>query len=185
LKPRCKSSRQLSRVYEYNCPMAKPRSKHKKTLSEKYPPSAPCSCEVCVGFCDRPGWWTVTQADQAIQAGYAQRMMLELSPDRTFGVLSPAFKGCEGNLALEIFSKNGCTFLKNGLCELFESGFEPLECLFCHHERSGQGVLCHQDLEDDWNSHRGKLLVEQWGTLNGLSSRLSGLTNSLSRSGLQ
>lgn len=157
--------------------MAKPRSKHKKSLLEKYPPSEPCSCEVCVGFCSRPGWWTVAQAEQAIQASFGNRMMLEISPDRTFGVLSPAFKGCEGNLALEPFSKNGCTFLKNGLCELFNNGYEPLECLFCHHERSGQGTLCHHDLEKDWNSSKGKALVEEWGKESGLSTRLAGFSN--------
>ena len=30
--------------------------KQRKTLNEKYPPFEPCSCEVCLGYCIRPGW---------------------------------------------------------------------------------------------------------------------------------
>ena len=57
-----------------------------------------------------------------MDAGYGNRMMLEMAPELTFGVLSPAFKGCEGNFALNEFSKNGCNFFKNSLCELFGTG---------------------------------------------------------------
>jgi hypothetical protein len=49
-------------------------------------------------------------------------MMLEMSPELTFGVLSPAYKGNEGNLALQFFAGQGCTFLKNNLCELYGTG---------------------------------------------------------------
>jgi hypothetical protein len=71
------------------------------------PPSPECSC---------PVWWTVEEAVQAIEAGYASRMMLEMSPDRAFGVFSPAFKGCEGDFARQIYSRRGCTFLNEGRC---------------------------------------------------------------------
>lgn len=40
-----------------------------KTLVEKYPPSPPCSCDICMGYCIRPGWWTVDQAERAIKSG--------------------------------------------------------------------------------------------------------------------
>jgi hypothetical protein len=67
---------------------------HKKyslhTLQDQFPPSEACNCEICQSYCLRPGWWSVEQAARAIQTGYAVRMMLEISPDRTFGVLSPA-----------------------------------------------------------------------------------------------
>ena len=61
-------------------------------LAKRFPPSKPCSCDICLGYCQRPGWWTVEEAAKAIEAGYADRMMLEMSPELTFGVLSPAFK---------------------------------------------------------------------------------------------
>ena len=130
-------------------------------LSEKYPPSEPCSCSVCRSYCIRPGWWTVEEAAKAIHAGYGDRMMLELAPDSSFGVLSPAFKGCEQDFALQEFSGFGCNFLSDGLCQLFGTGFEPLECRFCHHLRVGRGEQCHADLESDWRTPAGQALVKE------------------------
>ncbi|HOT13352.1 MAG TPA: hypothetical protein PK252_01205 [Bacteroidales bacterium] len=131
-------------------------------LIEKYSPSGPCSCPTCVSYCKRPGWWTIDQACNALYRGYAARMMLEISPDRTFGVLSPAFKGNEGGVSLQIFSDNGCTFLQNNLCELYSTGLQPLECRFCHHSRRGEGIACHNDIGQEWNSANGQQLVNFW-----------------------
>ena len=153
-----------------------PRSRHKSvfvnTLAEKFPPSAPCSCPVCVAYCARPGWWTVEQASQVLHSGYTHRIMLELSPDRSFGVLSPAFKGCESNFALDIYSQTGCAFLNDGLCELYATGFQPLECRHCHHADLSAGPRCHAALESDWRTPAGQALVLQWGHLTGLWERV-------------
>lgn len=138
------------------------------SIIEKYPPSEPCSCDICKAYCIRPGWWTVEEALRAIKAGYANRMMLEISPGFTFGVLSPAFKGCEKNFALQEYARFGCNFLKNGLCELFDTGLEPLECRFCHHLRKGLGQKCHADIEKDWQTPAGQALVKKWAALTGL-----------------
>jgi hypothetical protein len=131
-------------------------------LTKKYPPSEPCCCELCRAYCARPGWWTVGQAEKAFEAGFGSRMMLEVSPDLSFGVLSPAFKGCEMNFALQAFAENGCNFLLNGLCELHGTGHEPLECLFCHHSRAGLGAACHEDIEKDWHTLQGQRLIKKW-----------------------
>jgi hypothetical protein len=114
--------------------MSRLRRKSKEHLAELYPPSPPCSCEICTGYCTRPGWWTVREAARAIQAGYAQRMMLEVAPELTFGVLSPAFKGCEMRFAVNEFAARGCTFFQNNKCELHRTGHQPLECRYCHHD---------------------------------------------------
>lgn len=143
-------------------------SGEQKTLAEKYPPSQPCSCEICVNFCIRPGWWTVEQAFKVINAGMAHRMMLEISPELNFGVLSPAFKGCEGKFALNEYSQNRCNFLVNNLCELHSIELMPLECRFCHHERLGLGQHCHDDIEKDWNTQLGKALIAKWIKITGL-----------------
>jgi hypothetical protein len=143
----------------------------KPGLYEKYPPSEPCSCDVCVNYCRRPGWWTVGEAENAIKAGFAGRMMLEMSPDKRFGVLSPAFKGNEGEYSYQVFSKNGCTFLKSGLCELFGTGLQPLECRYCHHDRKGLGIKCHLDIEKEWQSDDAKRLIIRWGNQTGFWQR--------------
>ena len=140
-------------------------------LAKKYPPSKPCSCDICLNYCQRPGWWTVEQATRAIDAGYADRMMLEISPELTFGVLSPAYKGNEGNIAVQIFARQGCTFLKDAHCELYGTGLQPLECRFCHHTRTGLGGKCHFDIEKDWYSQAGQKLIIRWGKLTGFFER--------------
>ena len=144
----------------------------KKSLAEKYPPSEPCSCSICVSYCRRPGWWTVEEAARAIDAGYADRMMLEMSPDRSFGVLSPAFRGCEVQFATNVYASRGCTFLKEERCELYGSGLTPLECRFCHHDRLGLGPRCHADIEKDWNTAAGRALVVRWSNLTDFWRRL-------------
>lgn len=142
-----------------------------KILLKKYPKSLPCDCIICKSFCSRPGWWTVEEARRVIEAGYKMRMMLEMSPDLTIGVLSPAFKGCEGNFALQEYANNECTFLINELCELHGTKYQPLECCYSHHSRKGLGKICHNDLEMDWRTVTGQRLVEQWGILVGLWER--------------
>ena len=143
--------------------MTRLRKRTNNSLEKRYPPSPPCTCQVCINYCARPGWWSVEGARRAIQAGYGGRMMLEVSPERTMGVLSPAFKGCEGAYALEIFKQRGCTFLSDERCELFGTGLQPLECRYCHHERIGLGSQCHTDLEKDWATPQGQALVHEWG----------------------
>jgi hypothetical protein len=142
--------------------MKETKRKKQLSLTEKYPPSQPCSCDICKAYCVRPGWWTVEEAAKAIEAGYGSRMMLEISPEMTFGVLSPAFLGCEKKIALQEFASLGCNFLKNGLCELHGTGLQPLECRVCHHLRQGIGTKCHADIEKDWNTPLGQELVNKW-----------------------
>lgn len=121
-----------------------------------------------MGYCRRPGWWTVREAARALETGLGARMMLEPAPERTFAVLSPAFYGCESGFALQEHAHRGCNFLKNERCELFGSGHTPLECRFCHHARAGQGPLCHAAIEKDWDTPAGRALVERWARAFGL-----------------
>jgi len=44
-------------------------------------------------------------------------MMLEISPERTFGVLSPAFRGGKGKFALNNYAQNRCNLSQNELLE--------------------------------------------------------------------
>jgi len=142
--------------------MTRAESKHRKALATRYPPSEPCSCDVCLAYCRRPGWWTVREATASIDAGYWNRMMLELALESSFGVVAPAFHGCGGNFALQEFAGRGCNFLAARRCELHGTGFQPLECRFCHHDRRGQGPECHAALEREWNTPAGRRAVGRW-----------------------
>jgi hypothetical protein len=131
-------------------------------LNRIFLPSDSCTCNICKSYCLRPGWWTVDEAIKAINSDYADRFMLEVSPEQNFGVISPAFKEAESNFGLQEYSKNGCTFLKEDLCELYGTGLQPLECRFCHHDRAGLGEKCHAAIEKEWNTFRGQKAVEKW-----------------------
>ncbi|MCX7607934.1 MAG: hypothetical protein N2049_01765 [Anaerolineales bacterium] len=146
-------------------------SSRKRSLAERFPPSEPCTCAVCVSYCARPGWWTVEEAARALEAGYGGRMMLEMSPDRSFGVLAPAFRGNEVDFARQQFAANGCTFLKNERCELFGTGFQPLECRHVHHADPASGARVHAALEKDWNTPAGRALVVRWSKQTGFWDR--------------
>jgi len=110
----------------------------------------------------------VAEAGRAFEAGLGARMMLEIAPELTFGVLSPAFPGCERGFAVQEYAWRGCGFLHQERCELFGSGLQPLECRFCHHDRPGQGPLCHAALEKEWRTRAGQALVERWARAYGL-----------------
>jgi hypothetical protein len=138
------------------------KKKHQNNPVRQYRPSPACSCDICKGFCRRPGWWTVDEAEKAFIAGFGGRMMLEVSPELSFGVLAPAFKGCERNIALQSYASLGCCFFEDGLCQLHGTGHQPLECRVCHHARPGVGARCHADIEKDWQSPRGQVLVNKW-----------------------
>ena len=146
-------------------------TKRQPALAERYPPSEPCACETCVGYCRRPGWWTVAEAARALDSGLGPRMMLEMSPDNTFGVLSPAFKGNEGTFAMQHNAVNGCTFLKDDRCELFGNGLQPLECRHVHHTDPGSGARCHAAIERDWDTAAGRELVVRWSKATGFWER--------------
>ena len=148
--------------------MSQGTAKRARALSLKYPPSEACACEICRRYCVRPGWWTVEDAAAAMRAGYGNRMMLEVSPERRLGVLSPAFRGCERSFALNRFADRGCNFLQGDRCELHGTAYQPLECRFCHHTRPGMGPQCHADLESDWRTPAGRALVARWTRLFGL-----------------
>jgi hypothetical protein len=157
--------------------MSRADVKRERALAREFPPSEACACDICRRYCMRPGWWTVQEARRAFEAGYGSRMMLEVAPERTFGVLAPAFRGCERGFALQSFAGRGCTFLRDGGCELHGTGLQPLECRFCHHDRPGLGPRCHAAIERDWRSPAGRTLVARWTTAFGLRAhlKLSGL----------
>jgi hypothetical protein len=141
---------------------ASAKMSRKRDLRKRFPDSPACSCKICLAYCRRPGWWTVEEAAAALETGYGHRMMLEMGPGNSFGVLSPAFKGAEQGFATDQYADRGCTFLERGRCELHGTGFQPLECRFCHHDRVGEGPRCHSAIEKEWNTVSGRKLVVKW-----------------------
>ena len=135
-------------------------------MSRKFPPA--CTCPRCVACCDRPGWPTPAEAKRLIHMGLGGRLMLDYWAEDSdlpyTEVLSPAVKGNEGRGA-PFWPSGGCTFLKEGLCEIHDSGAKPYECRAAHHSREDADVeVCsdHLRVARMWATPKGRAIVEAW-----------------------
>lgn len=120
-----------------------------------------CDCIQCKNACmEVPGWFTPAEAVLAINAGLANRLSAVREVDIV--ALAPSPIGKEG---LEKAHSLGiCTFLKaDGLCEIHNSGFKPIEC------RTGYGCKGATpdypeliEMLSMWDSDEGKAAVMLW-----------------------
>lgn len=128
-----------------------------------------CTCDKCIQACENtPGWFTPQEAEQALNAGLAKRLMLDWwAADENIYVLSPASEGLGGGRAPELTFFNlfttgwgQCVFLKDSRCEIHSSGFKPKLCretLCCTETYPSKEVVV-----EDWASDYGKSLIERW-----------------------
>lgn len=72
-----------------------------------------------------------------------------------FWNIIPAFKGNRVSFSLQLYDKDGCTFLKNGWCEPYGRRVNPMECKFFHYPEKGYGINCDIDIEKDRNHESG------------------------------
>jgi hypothetical protein len=125
-----------------------------------------CSCDECKAMCERrPCWPTPDDAQRLIDAGFAERLMLDWwfdrAQDKTVHVLTPAIAGREGGQAPAIPSGR-CTFLSDdGLCGLHNFGLKPTEGkqALCK-ERTPAGL--HEQIAQTWQSDAGKAVIDAW-----------------------
>lgn len=134
---------------------------------------ASCTCDRCVSACyQAPGWFGLDDAEVAIDAGYAKKMMLDWWEEHDDGdnntyVLAPAVVGFGGRLAPDIpefpFSfgwvKGRCSLLDDkSRCTIHSTGFKPAQC-----RALGHGVsLKNQDAIKPWRTKRGLALIRRW-----------------------
>lgn len=126
-----------------------------------------CDCEECRSMCHRPCWGTPKELKRLIDAGYSDRLMkdywTEANGERT-EILSPALKGHEKQGA-PFFprSEKGCTFWKDGLCELHDLGLKPSEGRLAHHSTShDKECTLHDEIHQTWDSDEGRALCATW-----------------------
>lgn len=135
--------------------------------------TAPCTCSDCVRACqENPGWFAPDEAERAIAAGLANRLMLDWWVDFPENVylLAPASQGCEGKYAPELdvfaplfpgWNKGKCTFLKRRRCAIHNSGFKPHQC------RTYAG---NEEVKALWDNDPARALIEHWKKLVGLEA---------------
>jgi len=132
-----------------------------------------CSCTICQQMCKRPCWGTPEDAKKLIDAGYSHRLMRDYWGERDENarqdiyILSPALKGYEGHKApFYPRSSEGCTFWKDGLCELHDLGLKPTEgklstCKPDENEDEDE-IGLHEEIYLTWKNAEAQKFCEEW-----------------------
>jgi hypothetical protein len=124
-----------------------------------------CACEKCSRMCHAPCCGTPEDIDKLIDKGFANRLSFDDLPDVSgIDMIKPALKGYEGGRApWEVSSVSGCTFWKNGLCELHESGLKPIQGKLVIH---GMPDEDHKQIQDmlvkSWKTKKAEQVIEKW-----------------------
>ena len=128
-----------------------------------------CSCEVCVAMCEhRPCWGTPDEIEKIIDAGFANKLMLDYwvyQSKKEIGdinILCGAIVGYEkGNAPFIPIGR--CSFLmKNNRCKLHKLGLKPSEgrVADCKDKKGGNSL--HRKVAMTWRTKKATKLVERW-----------------------
>lgn len=126
-----------------------------------------CDCEKCSLMCHAPCCGTVEDMEALMDAGYGNRLMYDDWPDGE-KLLKPSLKGYEGQMApWETRSEEGCTFWKDGKCELHSLGLKPAQGKLTIHNQSEEEIeeVCDY-LEDSWRKKKAVKTIERWKKIN-------------------
>jgi len=122
-----------------------------------------CSCERCQRMCHTPCTGTPEDIEAIMEAGYGDRLCLDDWPGEVPDI-HPALKGYESqNAPYHTQSKIGCTFWKEGKCELHDKGLKPLGGKYAHHdlpEEECDKITPYS--QKIWNTEKGKSVVSEW-----------------------
>lgn len=126
-----------------------------------------CDCEECSRMCHAPCCGTPQEMNMLIENGYGDRLMYDDLPGGA-DLLKPALKGFEGKKSpWEVSSLEGCTFWKDGKCELHSLKLKPYQGRYTHHSLTDQqyGEL-GEYINDSWNSLEAKEVIKKWNETN-------------------
>lgn len=118
---------------------------------------------------DRPCWGTPDGINKLIDAGFADKLMLDwwVKPSGDVYIIAPAIVGREKRLAPSM-PYGRCTLLTNeDLCPLHDRGLKPFEGRMAHHDHedninSIQGQDLHNYVANTWNTPKGQEVVNKW-----------------------
>lgn len=124
-------------------------------------------------MCTRPCWGTPSEIQKIIDSGLGNRLYSDYwsrnSDHGDINMIQPALKGHESNNA-PFWPRNdhGCTFWKNGLCELHDSGMKPIEGRLAHHSKDYEAedksleMSVHEMVARTWDNEEGRQVYENW-----------------------
>ena len=114
-----------------------------------------CDCKRCQSMCYTPCCGTPEEIEKIMEAGYGDRLCLDDWPGEVTDI-HPALKGYEGGFApYSVSTKEGCTFWKEGKCELHDKGLKPLGGKYAHHAMTAE----------EWEKIK-PYLQKKWSTKN-------------------
>lgn len=79
-------------------------------------------------------------------------------------MLKPALKGYEGEKSpWEVRTLEGCTFWKNGLCELHSLGLKPLQGkLTIHDQPYEERSVINDYINNAWTTKKAEKTIARW-----------------------
>jgi len=128
-----------------------------------------CSCHKCSSMCHSPCTGTPEDMEAIMDAGYGDRLMYDDWPcDKCADIIKPALKGYEGKMSpWETSSIPGCTFWKDGKCELHSLGLKPTLAKLVIHDQSDEEQAQISDfICQSWETEKAKKVIEKWKKIN-------------------
>jgi hypothetical protein len=144
--------------------MGKEKMTEELKLNVKY---SECDCKKCSSMCHAPCCGTPDDIEKLMNAGYGNRLMYDnLEGGET--MLKPALKGYEGiRSPWETSNEEGCTFWKEGKCELHDLGLKPSQGKLAHHSlTTEQHAEIGEYVNNSWKNHKGDEVIEKWNQIN-------------------
>lgn len=125
-----------------------------------------CDCVICKSMCHAPCCGTPEEMEAIMDAGMGNRLCLDDWPGQEVD-LHPALKGYEGGKApYAVSSQLGCTFYKDGKCELHDKGLKPLGGRAAYHDVHDSQDLEYADvvkyIGNSWKTEKAKQVIERF-----------------------
>ena len=122
-----------------------------------------CDCDKCSFMCHGPCCGTPEDMKKLIEHGYAKRLSCDDWEPKPY-ILKPSLKGYEGKTQpWETHSLKGCTFWKDGKCELHALGLKPTQGKLAHHEETEEQRLEIQNfIIKSWKGEKAKEVIKLW-----------------------
>ena len=122
-----------------------------------------CDCVVCKAMCHAPCCGTPEEMEAIMDAGLGGRLCLDDWSGHPTDV-QPALKGYEGRRApYMVSSEDGCTFYRDGKCELHERGLKPIGGRAAYHDMVDEEYMkVEEHILKSWKTKKAKEVIKRF-----------------------
>jgi hypothetical protein len=128
-----------------------------------------CDCLICSKMCRSPCNGTPSDMQKLIDHGFGDRLMFDDWPEESeiSECIKPALKGHEGKRSpWEVSTFEGCTFWKDGKCELHDLDLKPTQGKLSHHSLN---YIQNNEIADfikrSWKNPLAEEVINNWKKL--------------------